>query len=300
MRKLLNCVLFLATGLALTNGQTGQTTGFVAQGKVIEGLSFKSTVLRKDVAYAVYLPPDYVSSNRYYPVVYLLHGYSDNESAWIQFGEVQLSADRAIASREIPPMIIVMPDAGVSWYVNDVEGKNPYEDMAIREFIPYIDKTYRTRASRQYRAVGGLSMGGYGALVWALHHPELFSSCLAYSAAIHTEEEFAGLPEQRYQTWFAGIYGTGPNGNRITEHWKKNSVLEMMSALPGEQVEQVKFYIDCGDDDFLYKGNSTLHIVMRDRNISHEYRVKDGGHGWSYWRLNITEGLKFAGKIFQK
>ena len=87
-----------------------------------EGLTLKSKVLGKEVRYTIYLPFDYNSSSRYYPVVYLLHGYTDNDMGWLQFGEINTIADEAIATREIPPMIIAMPDAGVSWYINNYNG----------------------------------------------------------------------------------------------------------------------------------------------------------------------------------
>lgn len=119
----------------------------------------KSGILGRDVNYAVYLPPDYETSGRRYPVVYLLHGYTDDESGWIQFGKVNLAADRAIAAREIPPMIIVMPDGGATFYINDCQDKVRYEDMFIQELIPHIDKTYRNPAAegipRHLRPVHG-------------------------------------------------------------------------------------------------------------------------------------------------
>jgi enterochelin esterase-like enzyme len=280
--------------------QTQSLPGFFPMGKVIEQVNMESKILKIAVNYAVYLPPDYEKSSRSYPVVYLLHGFSDNETAWIQFGEVQQTLDRAIANRDIPPMIIVMPDGKVSWYINDYNGKNRYEDMIFEEFIPFIDKTYRTRATKEYRAVSGLSMGGYGSLIWSLHHPEMFSACAAFSAGIFTDEEIKTMPVERYNNFYSKLFGENKAENRITEHWKKNSVLELMNSLPKEQIEKVKYYIDCGDDDFLFQGNSNLHIIMRNRNISHEFRIRDGSHNWTYWRTNLPEGLMFIGKIFHR
>lgn len=151
--------IFLITGNSAYT-QLQSSSGFYSIGKVIEGVKMESSILRSDVRYAVYLPPDYDISTRAYPVIYLLHGFSDNETGWIQFGEVQQSLDRGIANRNIPPVIVVMPDGKNSWYLNDESGKNRYEDMIFEEFIPFIDRTYRTRAVKEYRAVSGLSMGG--------------------------------------------------------------------------------------------------------------------------------------------
>ncbi len=280
--------------------QIQSQSGYYAMGKVIEGKNMESNILKMAVNYSIYLPPDYDYSSRSYPVVYLLHGFSDNETAWVQYGEVQQTLDRAISNRDIPPMIVVMPDGKITWYINDNTGKNRYEDMIFEEFIPFIDKTYRTRAIKEYRAISGLSMGGYGSLIWSLHHPEMFSACAAFSAGIFTDEEIKTMPDKRYDELYGKVFGVNKAENRITDHWKKNSVLELMNNLPKEQIEKVKFYIDCGDDDFLYLGNSSLHNIMRSRNISHEFRIRDGSHNWTYWRSNIQEGLVFMGKIFHR
>jgi len=268
-------------------------------GQVIEGRDMNSQIMSKPVSYAIYLPPDYETSQRRYPVVYLLHGLSDDASGWVQFGEVQLAADRAIAAREIPPMIIVMPDGGVSWYINNVEGTVLWEDMFIQEFIPFIDKTYRTRPTKEFRGISGLSMGGYGSLIHSLKHPDLFVACAAFSAAIRTDEEFSSLISSK-SDMFAKLFGQTKDKTILTEHYRKNSVMDYVKNLPKEQIEKVRFYIDCGDDDFLYKGNAALHVMMRDRGINHEFRVRDGAHNWTYWRTGITDGLKFIGESFHR
>jgi S-formylglutathione hydrolase FrmB len=245
------------------------------------------------------LPPDYETSQRSYPVVYLLHGYSDNETAWIHFGQVNMTADHAIASREIPPMIIVMPDAGVSFYINAADGSNPFEDIMIKEFIPFIDRTYRTRANREGRALSGLSMGGYGSLVLALRNPEMFSSVAAFSSAVFTDNELLELPNDRFQ-FFTTIYGPKGEDNQLSEHWQNHSVINLVNTLPLEQMRRTRFYIDNGDDDFLFEGNAMLHIAMRKRGIQHQFRVRDGAHTWPYWRNHIIEGLRFIGEGFTR
>lgn len=271
----------------------------VQPGKVLENQSMPSKILNSPVQYAVYLPPDYHTSERRYPVVYLLHGYSDKEWGWIQFGEIQHAADKAIAEGIIPPMIIVMPDGKITWYINDFQSKERYEDMIFNEFIPYIDALYRTRPEKEFRGVAGLSMGGYGSLIWSLHHPEKFAACAALSAAVLTDEEIVQMPEEQYKNLFTNRYTSSPN-ERLTKHWYNNSVLALFKQLPEERKKDVRFWIDCGDDDFLYKGNSTLHILLRELNIPHEYRVRNGGHSWEYWRTGITEALKFIGESFHR
>lgn len=271
-------------------------------GKVMEHLLVKSKVLNKDVNYTIYLPPDYESSKRNYPVVYLLHGYTDNDTGWLQFGEINRYADKAIASGEIPPMIIAMPDGGVSWYVNSFDGTVKYEDFFVAEFIPFIDATYRTRPTREYRGISGLSMGGYGSLLHSLKHPELFSACAALSSGVNTDEDMTNMPDENYDRVFRSLFckvGTKGKG-RLTESWYQNSVISLFQKTPMDEIKKVRWYLDCGDDDFLYKGNSTLHIVLRDLKIPHEFRIRDGGHTWEYWRTGITDALKFIGTGFKR
>lgn len=272
-----------------------------AQGQVQEGLHLTSAILGRDVNYAVYLPPDYAASTRRYPVVYLLHGYTDDESGWVQFGEIGLAAGRAIADREIPPMIIVMPDGGVAWYINDYQNKVRYEDMFVQEFIPHIDATFRTRPQREFRGVAGLSMGGWGTLVNALRHPDLFAAAAAFSAAVWTDDEILAMKPDAWNHIIGPVFGPGLAGkDRLTAHFRKYSPLELARTLPEDSLKKVRLYIDCGDDDFLTKGNCALHLALSDRKIPHEFRVRDGGHTWSYWRSGIVDGLEFIGQSFRR
>jgi len=268
-------------------------------GHVKESLVMPSKILGEEVKYTIYLPYDYKTSQRKYPVVYLLHGYSDDDTGWLQFGEANRIADNAIASGEIPPMILVMPDAKVTWYINDYKGKTRYEDMLIEELIPFIDKTYHTRTSKRYRAIAGLSMGGCGSLVLAMHHPDLFSSCVAFSAAVWTDEQIK--ERGNYQDFLGNIFGDNLQGDaRVNEHWKANSPIYLAKGDKVEKIRSVRFYLDCGDDDFLTIGNAMLHATMVQNEVKHEYRVRDGAHNWDYWRTGLANGLKFIGKSFHQ
>ncbi len=264
-------------------------------GKVLESLKYESKIVNYPVKYSIYLPPDYEISNRSYPILYLLHGYSDDETGWIQFGEVNQIADKGIANGDFSPCIIVMPDGKVTWYVNSIDGKDPWEDMFTKEFIPFIEKEYRVRAKKKFRAIAGLSMGGNGALLLSMHHPDLFSSCVAMSAGTDTDEEI--LENDSYDYWYKNIFGPKPVG-KVSDYWKANSPLHLLESVDAEKLKSIRFYIDCGDDDFLYKGNSALHVKMRDLGIPHEYRVRNGGHEWSYWRTGLYDGLKFISEKF--
>lgn len=280
-------LLWLSVFLAL--GVSGQSS------QVHETLTLQSAVMNRVMHYSVYLPPGYTVSQKTYPILYLLHGAGDNHTAWIQKGGIQQMADRLISSGLTDPFIIVMPDAGMSYYMNSVDGATPYEDYFILEFIPYVERMYRITAGRRYRSVAGFSMGGYGALLYAIHRPDLFNSSVALSAGIRTDEQINQMNTADYEARYRVALGTAdPEVPRITEYYKERySILHLVSEIPVNQKKAVRFYVDCGDDDYLYKGNSLLHILMRDRNIPHESRMRNGGHNWTYWKEGIEPGLLF-------
>lgn len=271
----------------------------ISHGVVKEGLTVKSEILGKEVNYTIYLPFDYETSERYYPVVYLLHGYTDNDAGWIQYGEANLIADEAISKRDIPPMILVTPDAGVSWYINNYDGSVKYEDFFIKEFIPYIESHYRIRKAKRFRAVGGLSMGGYGSLNYAFKYPDLFSAAAPLSAAVYTKEQIINFDQSRWDRVEGVLFGKGLKGEeRLTGALKGNHPLYLLDKTDVEKLKTVRFYIDCGDDDRLSIGNSELHIKMKKLGIPHEFRVRDGRHSWTYWRTGLSKALKFIGDSF--
>ena len=270
-------------------------------GKVIEQLTIKSSILNKPVRYTVYLPSDYESSQRSYPVVYLLHGYTDDNTGWLQFGEINRYADKAINEGLIPPMIIVMPNADSSWYINSYDGKENYEDFFIKEFMPAVEKAYRIKAEKKYRGIAGLSMGGYGTLIYAIKYPQLFAAAAPLSAAVFDDSSLVNADQENYDRTFAQLYGRGLKGSsRLNQSWYNNSILKMVDTRNADDLKKVRYWIDCGDDDFLTKGNCLLHIALTEKHIPHEYRVRDGAHNWTYWRTGITDALQFIGQSFHQ
>lgn len=263
---------------------------FSQSGKVFDNLSMNSKILNMERKYAVYLPPDYETSERSYPVLYLLHGAGDDQSGWIQFGEVLQIADKAIKEGTSTAMIIVMPDAntGQRGYTNDVKGNWRYEDFFFEEFLPFIEGKYRIRAEKRYRAVAGLSMGGGGSFYYALHRPDLFSAACPLSSST------GPLNREDTKNYIKRMGRTDAGQAEIDAWYEKYSVTEMVKNLPEEGIKAVRWYIDCGDDDFLFEGNALVHITLRKRNIPHEYRVRDGAHNWTYWRESLPEVLRFV------
>ncbi len=261
------------------------------QGKVYDELTMHSEILKIKKKYALYLPPDYESSERSYPVLYLLHGGGGNQIVWVQNGNVLHIADSVILNGLATPMIIVMPDASGEnrGYANDPDGKWRYEDFFFQEFMPYIEKTYRIRPGKRYRAIAGLSMGGNGTFIYALHHPELFAAACPLSAGtfpLTLDEAKERLPE-RYPKI---------TDKQIEEYFYRHSIPELINKIPEDRKGAVRWYIDCGDDDALeqvYEGNCLIHIAMRKKEIPHEFRIRDGGHTWSYWRSALPSVLEF-------
>jgi enterochelin esterase-like enzyme len=262
-------------------------------GKVSDNLTLKSAILKMDRKYSVYLPPDYETSNRSYPVLYLLHGSGDDQTGWVQFGEAGYIADKAIKEGKSTPVIIVMPDAntGRRGYFNTIRGDFQYEDFFFKEFLPFIEKTYRIRAEKQYRAVAGLSMGGGGTIIYALHHPEMFSSACPLSASVRRRSDIRNRQS-------ADTVGLPPE--QIDSYRIQHDAFYLVENMSDAQKTQVRWYIDCGDDDALSEGNSLLHIAMRNKGIPHEFRIRNGAHNWTYWREALPEVLDFISQGFHR
>ena len=263
-------------------------------GKIMENLKMESEILDRKIEYAVYLPPDYNTSERTYPVLYLLHGGGDDHTAWVQKGEVGFIADEAINSGKATPMIIVMPNSkpGDSRYFNGYKGQWQYEDFFFQEFIPFIESKYRVKAEKRYRAVAGLSMGGRSAFVYAMHHPEMFSSCCPLSPG-------AGAVEPEQARDFYGPRGfSQATDEEILAYDRNHSIIRLVEKMPDDQKNAVRFYLDCGDDDGLSVENALVHVAMKKNKIPHEFRIRNGIHNWTYWREGLKEVLPFISESF--
>ena len=266
------------------------------QSQVFDNLTLPSKILGTERKYAVYLPAGYENSQRHYPVLYLLHGGGDDQTGWVQFGEVQAIADKAFADLKATQMIIIMPDAntGKRGYFNDVNGDFNYEDFFFQELMPFVEKKYRIKSEKKYRAVAGLSMGGGGSYFYAMHHPELFSSACPLSAAVRNEsiDEFRA----RLKTQNIII----KDETKLQAYYERHSALVQLDKIKMEDVKSVKWYFDCGDDDFLFEGNSLVHIAFRKKEIPHEFRIRDGAHNWTYWRTSLPDVLSFVSDTFRQ
>lgn len=268
-------------------------TAITAQAKVVTD-SIKSTILGATVKVNIYLPAEFDSNTtKKYPVVYLLHGFTDTYSAWVDKGHLDQVADEMIQKGEIPPMIIIMPNAGGpetrgTWngYFN-MEGW-AYHDFFYLELMPTLEKKYRIIGDRANRAVSGLSMGGGGCTVYAQNHTDLFSSCYAMSAWLTSQD--TQLDPNNRQTY-------------VTKAVHQNDAIKFVSNATNETIQKlrtVRWFIDIGDDDFLFDQDIQLYQTMRSKRIPCELRVRNGGHTWQYWNTALRTSLPFAAESFNK
>ncbi len=271
-------------------------SGFSQTGKVFDNLTIKSSILKMERKFAVYLPPDYETSQRSYPVLYLLHGMGDDQTGWIQFGEVLRITDAAIKDGTATPMIIIMPDANTEkvGYFNSIEGDWNYENFFFEELMPTVEKMYRIKSDKRFRAIAGLSMGGGGSFMYALHQPDLFSSACPLSAYV------GPLSVEDFKIRLQRTEVTIKDEAKIQSYFENHNAVSLIENMPADKLKSVRWFIDCGDDDFLYEGNSLVHIALRKKEVPHEYRVRDGGHKWSYWRESLPEVLKFVSDAFHQ
>lgn len=271
-----------------------------SEGTLVKDITLKSAILNSEMKLNIYLPPNYTSSSQRYPVVYLLHGMGQNYMDWVKKGDASQTADSIIANGSIPNMIIVMPDAGNCFYINTADGYN-YEDYFLKELIPYIDSAYKTHPSRDSRAIAGLSMGGYGAIVYSIKHADLFSACVGLSCGVVTDPEVANVPNDVYDAYYATVWGKAKGEDRLQlPTWSKYSPLELLKSGNVDDLKKIRWYFDIGDDDSLYKGNAAIHDILKDKLIPHEFRIRDGNHTWDYWRTGLGEALKFVGHSFKR
>jgi enterochelin esterase-like enzyme len=268
--KLLFVVLALALCLPATAG-------------VVVSREFDSPALQRKWTYAVYLPDGYETSTLRYPVLYLLHGHGGGLYDWVNLGHIQQTADALIAHGDIPPTIIVMPDAGSTWYV---DRKEKMETAVIHDLVGDAEHTFRAIGARDGRLVAGLSMGGYGALRFALKYPEMFASAALLSPAIYDTE-----PPQTSGARKAGVFGAPDFDPQV---WKDLNYPALWDAFLAKKIA-VPMYINSGDDDSLFiEAEATrLYSLLRKNGQPAELRIVDGAHDWQVWESTIGDALLY-------
>ena len=235
-------------------------------------------VLHKMTSCMVILPDEQAGPGPY-PVFYLLHGLSDDHTAWTR----RTSLERYI---EGLPMIVVMPDGGRGWYTDSsVEPTGAFETFILHDLIPFIDRTFQTRTDRGGRVIAGLSMGGYGAMKLVLKFPEVFCAAVSHSGALVNPEERGGT--------YAGselhrIFGDSPAGGA-------NDVFALAERL--DPARKPVLRIDCGTEDYLLEHNRRFHRHLDRLGIEHEYAEFPGGHNWQYWDEHVRETIALFARV---
>ena len=256
--------------------------------------TIKSEILKSDIPLCVYLTDGFNhDKEQQYPILYLLHGLTDNERAWTDKGQMERVADDLMRSGESRKMVIVMPCAGGQdihkvWngYFN-MPGWN-YEDFFFTELMPMVEQKYRAKGGREWRAIAGLSMGGGGSVNYALRHHEDFCACYAMSAWLGSSKSLQSSPK----------YGKGKFYylQAAVDSLAAVRVLEAFDAEERKAVNQVAWFIDCGDDDFLLDQSVEFYQKMRQLRIPAQFRVRDGNHNWEYWHTALRMCLPFVSR----
>lgn len=282
-RRILQIVFVCCLGF-LTPGTAQEATELAGR---LTTETFDSATLGRSWTYNVYLPEGYDGSSLEYPVIYLLHGANGTESSWDEGIGV---LDELIQAGEIPPIIAVAPASGYSWWVDTLE---PFETAVVQDLVPHIDATYRTIAEREGRAVAGFSMGGYGALRYALAHPEVFGAATVLSPALYDQQ-----PPPDSSARSTGAFGD-PYDEALWTELNYPATLETYV----ESGLEVPVFIAVGDDDWNepagweynveYQSVLLYERLNKEAGSPAELRVVNGEHDWELWKPMFTEGLKY-------
>jgi S-formylglutathione hydrolase FrmB len=250
----------------------------LAGGTRVVPVGFYSTTLDLDTWYYVILPPDYDLDDQRYPVLYMLHGAYGGASEWVEIG-LPGAADDLWSELAMPPFIIVLPEGGASYYLNHADGGPRWGDYIAGDVVQQVDRHFRTIDDPAQRAIGGLSMGGDGALQLALHHPDIFGIVGAHSPTTRLSYERIPGP----------FYGD-------VEYWQENNPLWLIEHT--DAATQLKIWIDVGQDDVWRPSAEALHQALLDLGVEHEFGVFPGSHEAEYWEAYQFDYLRFYGRAF--
>ncbi len=285
---------------ASSSATAAKSNAFVGR---IEYAEFPSASLKRNVRYAVSLPPSYdkkSSPPQRYPLVIFLHGLNNDERDWESHCiETKLEALRA--SAKVGEFIVAIPYGANSFYLNAQDGTR-YEDAIVKDFLPFVDKTYRTIPSPRSRLIEGISMGGYGALLIAFKHPELFVGVAAHSAALFDElPQPPKSPEDRggkYRYDLATkLFGAPPD----PAFFQANNPLHL-ARTNAAQIKRLKIYFDIGESDRygFERGNQKLADTLKAVGVAHEYTLAPGSHGWSFLVERSEPAFTFIWNTLQR
>lgn len=254
--------------------------------------SLHSPTLGAVVPYALY-QPDAIPPDRRLPVLYLLHGLGDDERAWPNLGHIGPTLDGLIARGALPPLLVVMPSAGRTWYVDGIDGQQRYNTAFFQDLMPAVEDGLPALSCRGARAAAGLSMGGYGALLFAFQRPDLFGAAISLSGSI-----FLPMPndpaerESRTVRMFGTVFGT-PFDWRAFDRWNLFPRIGAFAQLP----DRPALYLAVGDRDFptLIRGNELFRDRLAEAGIDVPLHTDPGAHTWPLWAAQIGPALAWLG-----
>lgn len=237
-------------------------------------MHFFSQSIQKQDSLQVVLP----DGDGPFPVLYLLHGLSDDCTMWLR----QTRLERYATGRR---MIIVMPDTHRFWYVNDPRpGGLRYEDHIVHDVVGTVERTFPAVGNRNGRAVAGLSMGGYGAVMLVLRHSEMFCAAVSHSGALGFARAGKTFDRSDLNSMAAALQGQGYD------------LFEMARQLAGKCRPALR--LDCGTEDRLIEHNREFHGLLQELDVKHEYEEFPGGHDWDYWDAHVPQTLNFVQRQF--
>jgi S-formylglutathione hydrolase FrmB len=266
----------------------------------VEYGSLQSSSLGKELKFAVQLPPSYkTDAKRRYAVLYFLHGMFGNEGEFQRRG-VAAAVAKLRGEGKIGDFIIVAPAGENSFYLNSKPGVR-YEDAIIKDLIPYIEKTYRTMGTPAGRAIQGISMGGWGAMLLAFKHPEMFSSVTTHSAALFEDLPQVTGTDRRSKfmlSLIGNIFGDPPDEEFFRA---SNPVFVAESNAAAIKKSGIKIYFDCGEQDRygFQTSNKAFDEKLTKLGIPHEFHLFPGNHGWEYMISVADNSYAFLWKNFK-
>ena len=252
--------------------------------------TMKSRFVPNSVGYCAMLPPSYdAQPTKRFPVLYFLHGLGGDQSFLVSSGGWQMIEDYW-EQKKLGEFVIITPQAGRSFYINSKDGKVRYEDFFIRDFVPQMEKKFRAGGTRSTRAIGGVSMGGYGALRFAFKYPQMFVSVAAHMPAL--EEKLPhGVGNAGFEQFFGPAFGVPADES----YWKANSPFVFARTA---NLRALKIYADCGDrDDYGFDaGTRQLDKLLTERHVAHTIHIYPGQHDWQFVAQHLEQSLEFQAK----
>ena len=262
------------------------------QGSVKTEQLFSET-MQKDWKYSIYYPAGYEKSSKKYPIIYILHGLTDNYTSWIKLGSTQILLDKAIAAGIIPASVVIFPDGQNTWYA-DIANTN-MRTAFLNDLFPYVETNFQVINNKKSRAIGGQSMGGHGALVFALNNPDYFDSAFVLSPAI---TKLGKTPPELLIDFIKGTKLDHVYGNPFSqEKWEKYSYHSGYQKYLSQD-QKVRFFVGIGSADPVTPAEDARDLIadFEKDNIEYEYmEVPNGVHTWSLWALLMEPSLKFVG-----